>query len=103
MLDQNIIGYSGDRRSEWCAQAHFVEKPNRTLLALRLVVDFLYINSCPIRDQAQLFPTGEEIRQQLDPECCCLAIADALSAYYQIDVAELTQVNVYVEPRPFNF
>ena len=38
-------------------------------MALRLVIDFSHLNSCLIRDQPQVFPMGEEIRQQLGPEC----------------------------------
>ena len=40
LLDQNIIEYWGNSRSEWCAPAHFVENPGRVPLALRLVVYF---------------------------------------------------------------
>ena len=39
LLDQRIIERCGDSRSEYCAPAHFVEKPGRVPLALRLVVD----------------------------------------------------------------
>ena len=68
LLDQKIIAYCGDSRSEWCAHAHFVKKLGRVPLALRLVVDFSYLNDCLIRGQPQVFPTGKEIRQQLNPE-----------------------------------
>ena len=40
LLDQKIITYCGNSRSEWCAPAHFVKKPGRVPLALCLVVDF---------------------------------------------------------------
>ena len=49
--------------------AHFVEKPGRVPLALRLVGDYTQLNFCLIRDQALVFPTWEEIRQQLGKEC----------------------------------
>ena len=68
LLDQKIIAYCGDSRSEWCAHAHFVKKLGGVPLALRLVVDFSYLNDCLIRGQPQVFPTGKEIRQQLNPE-----------------------------------
>ena len=29
LMDQDIKGYSGDQRSEWCGTAHFVEKLGR--------------------------------------------------------------------------
>ena len=48
---------------------HFVEKPGRVPLALCLVADFSHLNNCLIRDQPQVFPTGEKIRQQLGPKC----------------------------------
>ena len=51
LLDQHIIKKCGDSRSEWCAPAHFVEKPGRVPLALRLVLDFTKLNDCLIRDQ----------------------------------------------------
>ena len=49
-------------RLSWmaCPPTHFVEKPNRVPLALRLVVDFSHLNACRIRNQA-----GEETCQQL--------------------------------------
>ena len=40
LLDQRIIERFGDSRSKWGAPAHFVKKPGRVPLALRLVVDF---------------------------------------------------------------
>ena len=83
LLYQNITGYSGDQSSKWCSPAHFVEKPNRVPLALKLIVDFSFLNSCLIWDQAQAFPTGEEIRQLLDPECCYRATSDALSTCFR--------------------
>ena len=60
-------------------------------LALRLVVDYTGFNSCLIRDQAQVFPTGEEIRQQLGPECKVWICMDALLAYFQINVKKQDQ------------
>ena len=44
--------------------------------------------SSAIRDQPQVFPTGDEIR--LGPECVVWVTMDALAAYFQIDVAEST-------------
>ena len=44
LLDQLIIERCRDSRSKWCALAHFVEKPGRVPLALRLVVDFTRLN-----------------------------------------------------------
>ena len=44
LLDQHIIERCRDSRGEWCALAHFVEKPGRVPLALRLVVDFTWLN-----------------------------------------------------------
>ena len=60
--DQNIIVHAAKQRSERCAPAHFVEKPRIVPLALRLMVDYTRLNSCLIRDQAQVFPHlgGEE-------------------------------------------
>ena len=80
LLDQRIIERSGEGRSEYCAPAHFVEKPGRVPLALRLVVDFTRLNEQLIRDQPQVFPTGEEIRQQLGPDCCVWICLDTLAA-----------------------
>ena len=91
LLDQRIIEKCGDRRSQWYAPAHFVEKPGRVPLALRLVVDFTKLNDCLIRDQPQVFPTGEEIRQQLGPECKVWICMDALAAYFQIKVRKMHQ------------
>ena len=66
----------------------FIEKPGRVPLSLRLVVDFSHMNSCLIRAQLQVFPTGEEIRQQLGSECNVWVTMDALAAYFQIYIAE---------------
>ena len=82
LLDQRIIQRCGASRSEYCAPAHFVEKPGRVPLALRLVVDFTKLNDQLIRDQPQVFPTGEEIRQQLGADCCVWICLDALAAYF---------------------
>ena len=57
LLDQHIIERCGDSRSKWCAPAHFVEKPGRVPLALRLEVDFTRLNERLLRDQLQVFPT----------------------------------------------
>ena len=63
-----------------------MEKPGRVALALGLVVDYLALNACLIKDQAQVFPMGEEIWQHLGSECCIRATAEALATYYQIDM-----------------
>ena len=65
LLDQNIIKRSQEKRSVWCTLAHIFEKPNRVPMD-----DFSYLNSCLVRVQAQVFATGEEIRQQLGSDCC---------------------------------
>ena len=90
-MDQNIIGYSRDKRNEWYALAHFVKKSSRVTLALRLVVNYTGLNSCLIRDQAQAFPTREEIRQHLRKECKVWATSNALAAYFQIDMDKRDQ------------
>ena len=87
-MDQNIIKYCRNSRSELCAPALLVEKPGRVPLALQLVVDFSHLNKCLIWDQSQVFPTGEEMRQQLGPECVVLVCIDALGAYFLIYVAK---------------
>jgi hypothetical protein len=86
LLDQRIIERSCTGRSEYCAPAHFMEKPGRVPLALWLVVDFTRLNEQLICNQPQVFPTGEEIRQQLGPDCCVWICLDALAAYFQIKV-----------------
>ena len=65
--------------------ANFVKMPSRVPLAPRLAKDYTHLNSCFItsdRDQAQVFSTGEEIRQQLGKECQVWATTDALAVYY---------------------
>ena len=69
LLDQRIIERCGASRSEYCAPAHFVEKPGRVPLALRLVMDFTRLNEQLIRNQLQVFPTGEEISPELGADC----------------------------------
>ena len=86
LLDQRIIERCGDSRSEWCAPTRCVEKPGRLPLALRLVVDFTCLNERLIRDQPQIFPTGEEIRRQLGADCKVWVCMDAFVAYFQIKV-----------------
>ena len=86
LLDQCIIERCGASRSKYCAPAHFVEKPGRVPLALRLVMDFTRLNEQLIRNQPQVFPTGEEIRQQLGSDCKVWICLDALAAYFQIKV-----------------
>ena len=71
--------------------AHFDEKPGRVPLALHLVVNFFQMNECLIRDQPQIFPTGEEIRQHFGPESVVWVCMDALAAYFQINVAKEDQ------------
>ena len=85
--------------------AHFVEKPGRDPLALGLVVDFLALNACLIKDQAKGFPMGKEITQQLGSECCVRATSDALATYYQIDTDKIDQhkKNLSVTPGLFFF
>ena len=51
-------------------------------------MDFSHLNSCLIRNQPQVFPTGEEIRQQLCPECVVWIYMDTLAPYFQIHIAE---------------
>ena len=48
LLDQKIIEYCGDSRSEWYAPTHFVDKPGRVLLAPHMLVDFGHLNKCLI-------------------------------------------------------
>ena len=88
LLDQIIIENWGNSRSEWCALAHFVENPGRVPLVLRLVVDFSHLNECLIWGQPQVFPTGEEIWQQLGSKCVVWVCMDTLAAYFQINVAK---------------
>ena len=88
LLEQDIIGYAGDQRSEWCAPAHYVEKPNMGPFTLRLGVDLTRLNSCLIIDQPKVFPTREEIRQQLGSKCKVWTTSDTLAAYYQIKVGQ---------------
>ena len=45
LLNQRVIQRCGASMSEYCAPAHFVNKPGRVPLALRLVVDFTRLNS----------------------------------------------------------
>ena len=77
LMAQRVIRESTDTRSEWCSPGHFVAKPNRVPLALRLVCDFTGLNSYLIRDQPATFPTGDDIRKQLGPECKVWACMDA--------------------------
>ena len=88
LLDLRIIQRSGEGRSEYCAPAHFVEKPGKVPQALCLVVDFTRLNEQLICNQPQVFSTGEEIRQQLGPDCCVWICLDALAAYFQIKVGK---------------
>ena len=69
LLDLRIIERCGASRSEYCSPAHFVEKPGRVPLALRLVMDFTRLNKQLICNQPQFFPTGEEISQELGADC----------------------------------
>ena len=93
LLNQKIIAYCGNSRSEWCAPTHFAKKPGRVPLVICLVLDFSHLNNCLIRDQPQVFPTGEEIRQQLCPECVVWVCMEALAAYFQIKVEREDQHN----------
>ena len=73
----------GTSRCKYCAPAHFVEKPGRVPLALRLVVDCTRLNEQLIRNRPQVFPTWEEIRQQLGSDCKVQVCMDTLAAYFQ--------------------
>ena len=73
---------------------NFVEKPGRVPLALLLVVDFTRLNERLILDQSDVFPTGDEMRQQLGADCKVWVCMDALLAYFQIKVRK--------EDRPIN-
>ena len=86
LMTQGVIEEAGDTRSEWCSPAHFVPKPNRVPLALRLVCDFTNLNSYLTRDQPATFPTGDDIRKQLGSDCKVWACIDCLSAYYQVKI-----------------
>ena len=86
LLDQTVIQRCGASRSECCAPANFVEKLGRVPRALPLVVDFTRLSEQLIHDQPEVFPTGEEIRQQLGPDCKMWICMDALVAYFQIKV-----------------
>ena len=50
-------------------------------------MDFSDLDKCFMSDQPQEFPTGKEICQQLGEDSCVWSTSDALSAYYQIEVA----------------
>ena len=50
------------------------------------MVDFTRLNERLILDQPQVFPTGEEIRQQLGEDCKVWVCMDALAAYFRIKV-----------------
>ena len=91
LLNQKIIKYCSNSRSEWCAPAYFVKKPGRVPLALRLVVDFSHLNECLIQDQRQVSSTGKEIRQHLGPEFVVWVCIAALASYFKIDVAKEDQ------------
>ena len=69
LLDQRIIERCGASRSVYRSPAHFVEKPGRVPLALRLVMDFTRLNKQLICNQPQVFPTGEEISTELGADC----------------------------------
>ena len=88
LLLHGVIWESGDMRSKWVSAVHFVSKPNRVPLTLRLVVDYTRINDCLIRDQATVFPTSEEIRQMLGADNNVWLTANAIAAYYQVNIAE---------------
>ena len=81
LIGQGISEESGDTRTEWVSPAHFVEKPKRVPLALRLVVDYMGLNRHLVRDQATTFPTSGDIRQKLGQDCNVWLTADALVAY----------------------
>ena len=49
-------------------------------------MDFSRLNEQLIHDQPQVFPTGEEIRQQLGSDCKVWICLDALAAYFEIKV-----------------
>ena len=55
------------------------------------MVNFPHLNLCLIRDQPQVFPMGEDIRQQLGLERVVWITMDALTAYFQIRVAKADQ------------
>ena len=84
LISQGVIEEAGDTRLEWCSPAHFVPKLHRVPLALRLVCDFTNLNSYLIRNQPATFPTDDDIRKQLGPECKVWACIDVLSAYYEV-------------------
>ena len=84
LIAQGVIEEAGDTRLEWCSPAHFVPKLHRVPLALRLVCDFTNLNSYLTRNQPATFPTGDDIRKQLGPECKVWACIDVLSAYYEV-------------------
>ena len=86
LIAQGVLEESRDTRTEWCSPGHFVQKPSRVPMALRLVVDFTGLNSYLIRDQAATFPTGDDIRKQLGPDCKVWMCMDALSTYYQVKI-----------------
>ena len=86
LMAQGVIKEAGDTRSEWCIPAHFVIKPNRVPLALRLVCDFTNLNSYLIRDQPATFPTGDDIRKQLGSDYKVWTTIDCLSAYCQVKI-----------------
>jgi hypothetical protein len=59
LLVQEVIGVSGNMRAEWVLPPHFVAKPNRLPLALRLVVDYMRLNVCLVCNKAAVFPVKE--------------------------------------------
>ena len=91
LLEQGVIQRSGAHRSKYCAPAPFLEKPGRVPLALWLVVDFTRLNEQLIHDQSQVFPTSEDIRQQLGANCKVWICMEALLAYFQIKVRKEDQ------------
>ena len=86
LMAQGVVEEATDTNHEWCSPAHFVAKPNRVPLALRLVCDFTGLNSYLTCNQPATFPMGDDIRKLLGPECRVWARVVALSAYYQLKI-----------------
>ena len=105
LVKQGFIMESGNTRTEWCSPGHFVQKPNRVPLALRLVVDFTGLNSHLSRDQPATFPTADDIRKQLNQDCNVWLTADVLLAYYQVGIApdDVHKTTFIVNNKRFQF
>ena len=88
LLDNGVIVRETEP-NDWCAPAHFLRKPDSEPgnLRLRLVTDYTRLNK-QVKRPEHIFPTIEQVRQEIKPNARWFCSLDMLHGYFQVPLSE---------------